>query len=196
LEFQACKTKSEEWKTKLQDLEARKRQRAEHTSEPLETYSDLQGRQICQKLHATLPLELRNEVYGYLIPKVVRKGLDVVHYSTNLQRLSILPERRQFRPSYIGRDIYRELVDYFYRTTRFYFGPQCMGQGEIRDHQVMIRWLHQADREGIIPAHHVNKIELHCTHQELDDELDPFSGKLAASIGRLVDCRNKISFHT
>lgn len=87
----------------------------------LHTFAQQSCRTLCDKLHLTLPREVRDMIYRYLLPhwpveSKYGKGVSTSHMHKSVGKLAHLME-----DDYVGLKCIIEIQEEYLRTTKFYF---------------------------------------------------------------------------
>jgi hypothetical protein len=112
-------------------------------------------------LYEKLPRELRDEIYGYVMPwKYVHVHApedDFRHYSMPLEK-QISPG---IDPRYVGKAVARELAEHSYRTMQIRTRDEYHGMTpEYRSASPPPAWVSLVDQHGLVRADLVRDLEL------------------------------------
>ena len=161
----------------------------ETVKQKVEEYAASLCRQLCQKVQDTLPRELRDEVYHYLLP--IYERFDV---SEARKRFNETSFGFRLDVKFLGDQTFAEMRETFCHDTRFYFQYEITSYGTCS--VGIYRWFHQKDRWGEPRGDAVRKVEIAITHSYWREEITPWLYRdLAKDIDSLQTCRTGMSFH-
>ncbi|KAF2653800.1 hypothetical protein K491DRAFT_717767 [Lophiostoma macrostomum CBS 122681] len=193
--IQAAMIHEEQLKTKLAKVQEDRRRHACKLEEMLETHCGMQCRQIYDKMYSTLPREVRDEIYQYILLSDggVYFDCDYWDYWALVSSVPVV----WLAQHYLSSDVYHELAEFLYQTATFCFGNDSRWRDSSDwGSKIMKRVLHETDCNGFIRAHKVRKLQLTVILDDIyskpSNEQDAFE-EFIGEISVVLDCKMKVS---
>jgi hypothetical protein len=135
-----------------EELDTQRTTAENHIKEHLEPYSKAICQPFCKKVAKTLPRELRDQIYEYMItPDYVYVG---PQYLANQGRPCENDKDAHFwDASYVGEVMSVELAQTWYRLSLFYFWNKTKNVEVIKEFMASDRW-----NFGIKPNEHISRV--------------------------------------